>query len=533
MLPLLALHYRAGINKILLKRTPFHPFLFAIFPVLALLGHNINEVSINVIIRPLIIVLAGTLVLVVLSRVLLRDTLKAGLVVTLFLVLFFTYGQVYHLIRDLHAIGFQLARHRYLGPVFLVFLIGGLWLIQTRLKNLELATSALNLVGLILVILPIWQIGQSYVHISEAIHNTSAIEASHTLDTLQPPKNQPMPDIYYIILDMHTRADALQTDFNYDETPFINGLKNLGFYVADCSQPNYDYTQPSLTAGLNYDYIPDLAKEYQALGTGSTDPWILIKHSLVRWQLEQAGYKSVAFETTYHWSTLNDADIFLGLGKDSVQIQSITPFESMLIKDTAALIATDSQAKILLNQIHEINYPFSIHVDSERFILKELPTIADIPEPTFTFAHILIPHYPFVFRPDGSLQTDPGFYEGKNASPIDKAHNIQGYTDGVQFIDNQILQISKTILAHSKTPPVIIIQGDHGLGGDNRRRILNSYYMNQAGEQKLYPNISPVNSFRVVFDTYFGMNYPLLKDFTYKGDDWVNPVQDNSPSCTH
>jgi hypothetical protein len=188
---------------------------------------------------------------------------------------------------------------------------------------------------------------------------------------------------------------------------------------------------------------------------------------------------------------------------------------------------------LTLAQLHEINFPFSIHVDTERFILKELPTIPDIPQPTFTFAHILIPHYPFVFRPDGTLQTDDGFYSGKNANPIDKAHSIKGYTDGVQFIDSQILQISKTIIARSKTPPIIIIQGDHGVSADNRHKILNAYYLKPEAEQLLYPNISPVNSFRVVFDTYFGMNYPLLKDYTYVDDDWTQPVNNNSPRCTN
>jgi hypothetical protein len=494
-----------------------------------LFAYNLVELNGDAYLRPLLISLAAAAVFFALAAWINRDWRKGALDASLVLVLFFSYGQIYHGLRDLPAIGFQVARHRFLGPIFLAVLIGGFWLIHRRLKRPEQWTSALNLVGAVLVLIPLWQIGQDTIQISQATRNTRA--ADQELDRLQPPKDQPLPDIYYIILDMHTRADALQRDFNYDETPFIDGLKQLGFYVADCSQPNYDYTQPSLIAGLNYRYIPDMAWEYATLGIGSKDPWILIKHSLVRWQLEQAGYKSVAFETTYHWSTINDADIFLGLGKDSLALQSITPFESMLIKNTAALILTDSQTALLLAQINEVNYPFSIHVDSERFILKELPTVANISEPTFTFAHILIPHTPFVFRPDGTLQTDSGFFGGKYANPVDEAHVIKGYTDNVAFIDSQILQITKTILANSKTPPVIIIQGDHGLGGGNRHLILNAYYMNAEGQKRLYPNISPVNSFRVVFDTYFGMDYPLLQDYDYKGSDWLHPVDDNTARC--
>ncbi|MFN8461121.1 MAG: hypothetical protein U0X93_05055 [Anaerolineales bacterium] len=31
----------------------------------------------------------------------------------------------------------------------------------------------------------------------------------------------------------------------------------------------------------------------------------------------------------------------------------------------------------------------------------------------------------------------------------------------------------------------------------------------------MYPTITPVNSFRVVFNNYFGTDYPLLDDIAY------------------
>ena len=40
--------------------------------------------------------------------------------------------------------------------------------------------------------------------------------------------------------------------------------------------------------------------------------------------------------------------------------------------------------------------------------------------------------------------------------------------------------------------------------------ILNAYYLPGADPRVFYPTISPVNSFRVVFNTYFGASLPLL-----------------------
>ena len=34
-------------------------------------------------------------------------------------------------------------------------------------------------------------------------------------------------------------------------------------------------------------------------------------------------------------------------------------------------------------------------------------------------------------------------------------------------------------------------------------------------KKDLYPTITPINSFRVVFNSYFGTNYPLLEDQSY------------------
>ena len=47
---------------------------------------------------------------------------------------------------------------------------------------------------------------------------------------------------------------------------------------------------------------------------------------------------------------------------------------------------------------------------------------------------------------------------------------------------------------------------------DIRFDILNAYFFPDGDYSAMYPEISPVNTFRVVFDTYFSEEYPLLKD---------------------
>jgi len=142
---------------------------------------------------------------------------------------------------------------------------------------------------------------------------------------------------------------------------------------------------------------------------------------------------------------------------------------------------------------------------------------------------LLIPHVPFVFNPDGSIVTDPLFYNGKLSWPGDDEHRKIGYGNQVQFIDQQMVAIFSTILAESKTPPIVVINGDHGLMGPNRYEILNAYYLPGDGAKQLYPTISPVNSFRLIFDTYFGTHYGLLDDYSLSDAGAILP--ETSPDC--
>jgi hypothetical protein len=187
----------------------------------------------------------------------------------------------------------------------------------------------------------------------------------------------------------------------------------------------------------------------------------------------------------------------------------------MLIKSTALLILTDSQNQQLRSQFTEVNFPYSFHVNSQNFILEQLPQISKDPDPTFTFVHLLIPHVPFVFSADGSIVTDPLFYNGKLSWPGDAQHLVQGYANQVEYVDREIVQIVSSILDQSKTPPIIVIHGDHGLLDTNRFEILNAYYLPEDGAKDLYSTITPVNSFRVIFDNYFGTDFSLLPDVSY------------------
>jgi hypothetical protein len=105
------------------------------------------------------------------------------------------------------------------------------------------------------------------------------------------------------------------------------------------------------------------------------------------------------------------------------------------------------------------------------------------------------------------------------------------------------------ILQSSDEPPIIIIQSDHGsrvfLNGDSaektcareRMSILNALYLPDNGASQFYESITPVNTFRVIFNTYFNTNFDLLEDRSYLAAndqpyDFLDVTDKNDVLCT-
>jgi hypothetical protein len=172
------------------------------------------------------------------------------------------------------------------------------------------------------------------------------------------------------------------------------------------------------------------------------------------------------------------------------------------------------------------------------YAMDKLPSVGFLPGPKFVFVHLLAPHNPFAFGPNGEvliLQFPFSLNRDQNAAnPEDYA---AGYTNEVTYLNKRFLEIVDQLISESATPPIIIIQGDHGIPripGWNLAN-LNAYYLPDGGNQNLYSSISPVNSFRVVFNTYFGGHMEILKDITCNSSNndpfSCKTLPDPNPQC--
>jgi hypothetical protein len=496
---------------------PYHIFFFASFPVISLFAWNVSEVDSSVIWRPLII--ANILVLFFFGLLLLitRNLQKSGMMASLLILLFFSFGHLFGWLRSISGIGELIGRFRYLVPLFILIIVLFVYLIFRKLKDTRQITSILNFVGIVLLALPLYRAISYTVKVSQKPASVDLPTQFH----LQKVEGKPLPDIYFIVLDGYIRQDRLLKDYGYDNSEFIQKLRDLGFYVVDCSRSNYGYTNRSIPSTLNLDYVQTMEQNPVAPGM-STDEDLTYKleHNQARMALKELGYQFVAFDSGARWSSFTTADIFYGIPLNLLD-RNISEFEALLLKNSMAIMAVGGEPTKFNDLIQgkdsdEVNY-WPGHIERIRNILKLLPGTANLSGPKFVFAHIVSPHTPYVFNPDGTLITDKRYFVNDGLG-IDQEFSHQGYDMQVEFINAQILPILKKLINNSKTPPVIILEGDHGYYDTDRFANLMAYYGPQSMMEEMYPTISPVNSFRTVFRTVFNAETPNLPDVSYTED---------------
>jgi hypothetical protein len=509
----------------MLKRIPFHPYLLAAYSVLALVALNMGKFIPWMALRSLVFFLLVIFLLFLAVRWVLRDAHKAALLLTVFLVAFFTYGHLYHLLKGAQLLGVNFGRHRTLLPGWLVILsLSVYWILHTR-RNLQGVTQALNVILIIATCFPILQI-TNYEIRSAANPTKSDGKVSNSsvsrYSALSVPDGATLPDIYYIILDTYGRSDTLQTYFHFDNTSFVDQLKELGFYVASCSQSNYATTELSISSSLNMDYLDSIGNNSGQIYS-EDELYRLLQNNAVRHLLKNAGYGIVAFDSGFSPTDWKTADVHLSMEGDPLRtflLGGINAFEALELQTSAGMLLYEVKTVLPSTLRSFLDAAYTEHRERILFEFNKAATLPQLPGPKFVFIHILAPHSPFVFGANEEIvgRSTP-FTLNNDLEIADPKQYIAGYNAQIQYINRRTLEMAQEIIRSSQTPPIIVIQGDHGPKAGiatplGRMTILNAYYL-LGGSQGLYPTITPVNSFRVIFNRFFGGQFDLLPDRSY------------------
>lgn len=495
-----------AIIKAILKPTYIYPILFSLFPILALYNANIEYVHYTAILRAIRINLIAVVLFLILANLLLRDHARAAIVVTYVVFLFFIYGHIFSYIDDRWP---QIVQNRIFTGIWAVLIILGVWWLVKKFTKIEAATNFLTVVSVALFLIALIN---SITYEVQKLRTNLANRAQVTAQISEQLSVQPdeIPDIYLIVLDAHTRSDVLLDKFAHDNSAFIQELEDLGFFVGDCSQTNYWRTEYSLTSTLNLDYLQNFLEDPNLL-----PDW---EYSVVRQTLDTLGYTTVAFESRATHNIDLGVDVLLSRRSKSFIYEDIYPFTNLNDFEVQLIKTTWLQSWLQLIANFGDKLPENLTLDAENaaylehyrqtlYILDELQRVPYMESPKFVMAHLLVPHEPFIFTPDGR-------YEYHHTSDEFKI----GYRNNVEFIDNHLGEVLDNIITRSSVPPVIIVMGDHGPNGTRPSMllpILNAYYIPKIDAGELYDRITPVNSFRMIFNAHFGTEYEILEDVSY------------------
>jgi hypothetical protein len=492
-----------------------HPFLVGAFPIVSLYANNIYETQFQLLFVPLAIVLTATLATWQAIRLVSRDVLWAGVATSMLLAGFFGFASLSSL---LNQAGFWLSSLWVVTDVrvppsivmaltaIVIFAI--LRIVFWRSTHLATWTSRLNLFTVILIALP--TIGAA----SARFREPGAFRRENALPT-HDKQAEWKPDIYYIVLDGYARSDVMKDLFDFDNEPFLARLEQRGFFVARQSTSNYCQTRLSLGSTLNGEYLTKLLDPKSRDQLPLTD---LIKENLVTRLLRPRGYKFASFATGFDPTDHPDVDLYF------TPSRQIPEFYRLLIEMTPV--------SRLFARVQFIDR-FKQMRERTLFLLDRVPSIGEVKQPTFTVAHIVSPHPPFVFGEHGEDVSPRQLFDGESTlRPLSAYFGTSqyvrdAYRDQSVFITAQVERMIDKILANSPEPPVIILQSDHGSwlhyhpndveATDLRERfgILNCIYVPDRKVEGLNDRMTSVNTFRVLLRNIIGANLPNLEDRNY------------------
>lgn len=430
-----------------------------------------------------------TLVLFVAVLLFIGSKEKASIITSLFLIVLFFYPDFFVLFTKTNIMLTRM--HSVLIAIIAVIFLVITGVIIGSRRSFYRTNVYFSIVGCSLILI---QLGE--INLFNRVLETNYKKYLTTTEETVPNSSHKstLRDIYFIVLDSYTSSNSLKELWGYDNTPFINYLREKGFFIAENSVTPYTWTGLSIASVLNMSYINNNIKKVPD-GVRSYAEYQMIQNNLVMASLRHMGYKLLNYS------------LF-----DFSNTERFYTYPEIMSGDSS--FAVSLYNKTLLGFIKQrwIIPDFSkINLDIIDLLKKEAKNKQKGEQPKFVYAHLMTPHWPYHFDRNGNITTGEKLRGQWN--------NKDKYLDQLIYTNYLITDVINTILSNYETLPIIIIQGDHGfrlLDGNDKDReahtIFNAYYLPGINKKKLCNATTPANSFRLIFNKYFGTSYVLLAE---------------------
>ena len=489
-------HYKTIVYSMakMLHSLTVYPFLFAIYPILFLFAFNLGQTSLEIVLKLIMLCLTAVWFLMVGVYWLHKDWGKTGVICSLLILLFFSYGHIKSLLNIHDAI------------------LSGIWLciifvLSRKLSKLKLTnktTFKFNIFAIILAVLQIAVVSNYYFYVNSESGGMPEFPEIQN-DFVSPLDYK--PDIYYLIFDRYANREVLSSQYDFENNSFLEKLQSYGFKVNNNSYSNYHRTTFSLASSLNMEYVDRLIKSQGPTSINMLPAEERLRNNLLQEFLKKKGYKYVHVSSGWDPTSSNphaDSLIRIKIPSEFPLLIYRTSWLSVLENFGLWDVIESHKARILLAS-------------------QEIPKATlGYKEPVFVMSHFILPHPPFIFNQDGSTQKQ---------KPLTEQEREQRYLEQLKFTNKYIETMMSEILSNSENPPIIVLQADEGpypysfveqandfnweeAKPDEIQRklaILNAVYLPDQDYSQL-PAKTPINTFRFILNQYFGTQLDSLSD---------------------
>jgi len=492
---------------------PLHPFFFAAAAVFTLMGNNLNYSGMRDVLPSLLVALAIALTLYLLAVLFRRrfDSIAAVLA-TIWVVGVLYYSNLFGDLNRWIDGGFSMVRTL---PIA-VLILAAITVLAYRLRRFApKANGALNIIAVVFLVVPLGKVAEFQWNNWGAL---DSYDAKAALAELEPYLSQAAspdqpPDIYHFIFDRYASEEVLSQYFDLDNSEIGYFLEQQGFYLARGSNSNYQKTGHSVSSTFNMDYLHTLENDPRVKGRNWRPIFKILGDHRVGRFLKSRGYRYVQFGSWW-------AGTFRSPLADKNRPHGFSEFAMLYWRNT--------MLKPIFHVLPDTQLTMRLDWDNGqcqriRPQLEEIKKIGEeTAEPLYVFSHILIPHGPENFTTTG---------ECLSLQQASERGQAKGYLDQIQYANQIIRDVVTELKKPGRRPAVIIIQADEGpfpkrdgkipwqnASADELRiktGILNAYYFPGKDYSGLWQDITPVNTYRVLFNTYFGTRLPRLEDRIY------------------
>jgi hypothetical protein len=393
----------------------------------------------------------------------------------------------------------------------------GIWWLARRRRALERVNRFFALTGLLMVAWLGFRVGADLVRARATISRSILVQdLAQPVDfnrSVSAAQGGSRRDVYLIVLDEYANAGVLRDLFQYDNRVFEDSLRQLGFTIPRSVRSNYVHTLLSLPSLLNFSHLTRVTAEVGSRSTDATLPNYLLENNRTTTFLKQIGYRFLFFPSQWWPSTSRNHNADWNFEAWS----GIKPERDATRSDLRrSLLATTALAFLKRDDRWDADYI--------RRTLTALEQVAERPEPTFSFAHIVSPHWPYVFTADCQVA---------KPSPLNgRAGRKRAYTEQLRCLNQLLLHTVTTIIQRSATQPVILLQGDHGTNllrysdaesaaqvtpaqAQERFGAFGAYYVPDGGSALFADRVTIVNVLQKVLSHYYGAALTQSPDDLY------------------